>query len=153
MKTSRFMIGLVVVAFGMGMTDYATAQANTWHQGTPKVLRRTWFHNGKGDNKAYITYTKHRSSGNLFGYDNASHKYYRLPGYGLKNLKYQALGHHVYRLTGIQYSPKGSTVAFAGQRMTYKIRVTAKHLHFSKGYHDYGRHASFRTTKAPKGLY
>ncbi|WP_395321458.1 hypothetical protein [Levilactobacillus parabrevis] len=144
-----FLMGLAAVSLGLAATDLTSAQAATWHAGTPKALRHTWFHNGKGDNKAYITYSKTKSTGNLFGLDEGSERYYRLPGYGLKKLKYRSLGHHVYQLSGIQYSPKGGKVQFDGQRMTYKLKVQKKQLHFYKGYHNYGRHTTFPTMKTP----
>lgn len=87
-----FLMGLAAVSLGLAATDLTSAQAATWHAGTPKALRHTWFHNGKGDNKAYITYSKTKSTGNLFGLDEGSERYYRLPGYGLKKLKYRSLG-------------------------------------------------------------
>ncbi|WP_204121564.1 MULTISPECIES: hypothetical protein [Levilactobacillus] len=152
MKKPYFLIGLAAVTLGLTANNVSSAQAATWHAGTPKVLRHTWFYNGKDDNKAYITYSKSKSTGNLFGYDSTSERYYRLPGYGLKKLKYQSLGKHVYRLSGIQYSPKGSQVQFDGQRMTYKVKVTKQQLHFYKGYKNYVRKATFATMKAPAGL-
>ena len=152
MHKSAFLIGLGALALALGVTDLTSAQAATWHAGTPKVMRHTWFYNGKVDNKAYITYTKTKSTGNLFGLDATTDRYYRLPGYGLKKLKYQSLGHHVYQLSGIQYSPAGQTVQFDGQRMTYKVKVTAKQLHFYKGYHNYVRQVKFTTTKTPAAL-
>lgn len=152
MNKPYFLLGLAAVTLGLSATSLTTANAATWHSGTPKVMRHTWFYNGKDDNKAYITYSKTKSTGNLFGYDSLTQKYYRLPGYGLKNLKYQSLGKNVYRLSGIQYSPKGSQVQFDGERMTYKVKVTAKQLHFYKGYHNYVRQVKFATTKTPAGL-
>ncbi|MFC6290352.1 hypothetical protein [Levilactobacillus angrenensis] len=152
MSKPYFLIGLAAVSFGLAATSLTSAQAATWHKGTPKVMRHTWYYNGKADNKAYITYSQTKSTGNLFGYDDASESYYRLPGYGLKKLKYQSLGKHVYRLSGIQYSPKGSTVQFDGQRMTYKVKATKKQLHFYKGYHNYVRKAAFATIKTPSTL-
>lgn len=152
MHKPYFLMGLTAVTLGMAVTSVTSAKAATWHSGTPKVLRHTWFYNGKDDNKAYITFSKKTSKGNLFGYDNVSERYYRLPGYGLKKLKYQSLGHHIYRLSGIQYSPKGSRVQFDGQRMTYKVKATAKRVHFYKGYHNYVRKAHFATMKTPKTL-
>lgn len=149
MAKPYFLMGLAALSLGLAATDLTTAQAATWHSGTPKALRQTWFHNGKGDNKAYITYSKTKSTGNLFGFDTASKHYYRLPGYGLKKLKYQALDHGVYRLSGIQYSPKGSRVQFEGQRLTYKVKFRRQTVHFYKGYANYGRKATFPVMKTP----
>ncbi len=152
LKKPIFLLSLAAITLGLGATSLTSAQAATWHQGTPKALRHIWIYNGHGDNKAYITYGKSLSTGNLFALDGASHHYYRLPGYGLKKLKYQSLGDHVYRLSGIQYSPKGSQVQFDGQRLSYKLKLTKNHLHFYKGYRNYDRHAKFATMKTPKGL-
>ncbi|NLR31752.1 hypothetical protein [Levilactobacillus tujiorum] len=149
MTKPYFLIGLAALTLGLAATDLTSAQAATWHSGTPKALRHTWFYNGRGNNKAYITYSKTKSTGNLFGLDATSKRYYRLPGYGLKKLRYQALGHGVYRLSGVQYSPKGSRVQFDGQRMTYKIKLQKKHIHFYKGYANYGRKTTFPTMKTP----
>ncbi|MFC6206669.1 hypothetical protein [Levilactobacillus tongjiangensis] len=149
MHKSVFLIGLAVATMGLAMVDVSSADAATWHAGTPKVLRHTWYYNGKDGNKAYITYAKSKSTGNVFEQDAASHRFYRLPGYGLKKLKYQSLGKHIYRLSGIQYSPKGTQVQFDGQRLTYKVKVTKKHVHFYKGYQTYDRQAKFKTMKSP----
>ena len=136
---------LLGTAVWTGTTLQANAKTLTWHAGTPKSLRKTWYHNGAGDNKAYITYSATKSTGNLLQATNAKTTYAKLPGYGLKKLKYQALGHHVYRLSGIQYSPKGSTVQFDGQRLTYQVKVVSKHqLHFYKGYAKYVTNPAFK---------
>ncbi|WP_125582514.1 hypothetical protein [Levilactobacillus cerevisiae] len=152
MNKPYFLLALATVTLGLTAANVTSAKAATWHAGTPKVLRHTWFYNGKGDNKAYITYSKTKSTGNLFGYDATSERYYRLPGYGLKKLKYQSLGKHVYRLSGIQYSPKGSQVQYDGERMTYKVKITSKQVHFYQGYHNYVRKATFTTMKTPAGI-
>jgi len=152
MHKPYFLLALATVTLGLTVANVTSAKAATWHAGTPKVLRHTWFYNGKGDNKAYITYSKTKSTGNLFGYDATSERYYRLPGYGLKKLKYQSLGKHVYRLSGIQYSPKGSQVQYDGERMTYKVKITSKQVHFYQGYHNYVRKATFTTMKTPAGI-
>ncbi|MFC6275441.1 hypothetical protein ACFQET_07955 [Levilactobacillus tangyuanensis] len=152
MKKGLFWVGLTLAVATIGAADVNSAQAAAWHQGTPKALRHTWFYNGKGDNKAYITYGKSKSTGNLFGLDSEKQRYYRLPGYGLKKIRYQSLGKHVYRLSGVQYSPKGSTVQFDGQRLSYKVKLTKQQLHFYKGYHNYVRKATFPVMKTPASL-
>ena len=146
MKTP-YLIGLAAAPRLNGEQSVVSPSRNV-ARGTPKVCH-TRFYNGK-DDKSLIT-TQVRELGTYLA-TSTSERYYRLPGYGLKKLKYQSLGKHVYRLSGIQYSPKGSQVQFDGQRMTYKVKVTKQHLHFYKGYKNYVRKATFATMKAPTGL-
>lgn len=147
MKTTKFIwlplfVGLA--ALSLTATPGHAAKKTAWHTGTPKALRGTWYHNGTADNKAYITYTAHKSVGNLFQESDTATAFYKLPGYGLKKLTYRKLSKHVYQLSGIQYSPKGAKVQFDGQRMTYKVKVLSKHrLHFYKGYASYVKQPTF----------
>lgn len=151
-----FKVGLTTLVVGIGCTVLPSltghAQATSWHVGTPKVLRKTWYHNGPAEQHAYITYTAHRSIGNNFqSTDNQT--FYRLPGYGLKQLKYRRLSARVYQLTGIQYSPKGTRVQFDGQRLTYRVKVVSSHqLHFYRGYAKYVTTPTFKIVSAHHAL-
>jgi len=147
MKSLKLLVLPLLLGTGLvtATTISANAKALTWHKGTPKVLRGTWYHNGANSDKAYITYSATKSTGNLVHQSDADTTYYKLPGYGLKKLKYQRLSKRVYQLSGIQYSPKGTTVQFDGQRLTYKVKVVSKHqLHFYKGYAKYTNRPAFK---------
>ncbi len=145
---------LATVAFAtVGLNDQTVQAKSTWHTGTPTAIRGTWYYNGAGSNKAYVTYFAHMSKGQYFEKSDADNTYYKLPGYGLKSIKYRYLGQRVYELTGIQYSPKGATVQFDGKRMTYKVKAISKSkLYFYKGFHTYTKTPKFTVVKANHAL-
>ncbi len=145
---------LATVAFAtVGLNDQTVQAKSTWHTGTPTAIRGTWYYNGAGSNKAYVTYSAHMSKGQYFEKSDADNTYYKLPGYGLKSIKYRYLGQRVYELTGIQYSPKGATVQFDGKRMTYKVKAISKSkLYFYKGFHTYTKTPKFTVVKANHAL-
>ena len=145
---------LATVAFATVGLSHQKAQAkSTWNTGTPTAIRGTWYYNGAGSNKAYVTYSTHTSKGQYLEKSDADNTYYKLPGYGLKSIKYRYLGQRVYELTGIQYSPKGAKVQFDGQRMTYKVKIVSKSkLYFYKGFHTYTKTPKFTVVQANHAL-
>lgn len=104
-------------------------QAATWHKGTPKIARGTWYHNGGKANSTYMGYTNSTVAGNALVYVAKKHAFYRLPAHGYYDVKYKALGHHRYYLVGTDMFQK---------RNHETITVTKKHLsgnlygHFQK---------------------
>jgi hypothetical protein len=149
MKVRKLILPFMIIClFIFALTKSANADAATWHTGTPKVIRGNWYYNGSGEQKAFITYTKTMSSGELFKQSDNNLGYYKLPGYGLKHIKYKALRHHIYLITGIQYSPKGASVQFDGQRLSYKVKAPdKKNLYFYKGFRHYTRKPNFKIVK------
>ncbi|KRK47873.1 hypothetical protein [Secundilactobacillus kimchicus] len=152
----KIIVGLALLTFALSIIGFGhlNAQAKTtWHTGTPTAIRGTWYYNGAGSNKAYVTYSAHMSKGQYFEKSDADNTYYKLPGYGLKSIKYRYLGQRVYELTGIQYSPKGAKVQFDGKRMTYKVKAISKSkLYFYKGFHTYTKTPKFTVVKANHAL-
>jgi len=70
-----------------------TAQAATWHRGTPKALRGKWRIEGVSTGILHLRLTK-------------SHVYFYSMGplYYLKNVKYKKVGSHAYKVRGYEYT-------------------------------------------------
>lgn len=99
-------------------TPVSTAHAATWHQGTPKILRGKWRLDDVSPTLVHLRVTKQRFYFYSMG-----------PLYYLKNVHYQKVGQHAYKLRGYEYTHHK-------RYDTVRLRTpNAKHFQFKGIYH------------------
>ena len=114
-------LGLALLAgLSIGMTSLTTANAATWHKGTPKVARGYWYHAAGKQKSYYLFYGKSVTYDNYLSYSATQHGYFKLPGHGLSHVKYRSLGQHRYKLVGTDMnSNKGHVTIKATKHYVY----------------------------------
>ncbi|WP_203638655.1 hypothetical protein [Levilactobacillus wangkuiensis] len=83
---------LGVSAFTPLIEPIQTAQASSWHKGTPKAIRGKW----KMKNESYALQRIHITKTHLY--------YYSAGPYYLKNISYKKTGKHSYTVRGYEYT-------------------------------------------------
>ncbi|MFD1125988.1 hypothetical protein ACFQ22_11560 [Lentilactobacillus raoultii] len=114
---------LLVIGFLLGGAWLlnTSAQASTYHRGTPKALRGCWY-SGK---KSYLEYWANHTGMNQLQYSPTYGGYLKADPYGLTYVKYKYLGYHTYRITGWTYSTSQDfrEIAPTSERYTYNVRL------------------------------
>lgn len=104
MNKLRSFVVLVTLVLGLSVLSPVTqtAQAASWHKGTPKALRGKWR-------------VKHVSTSTEHLHITKSHVYLYSSGpFNLKNVKYKKIGSHTYKVRGYEYTylNANSTIKF-----------------------------------------
>lgn len=102
-KLKSFVIIVIsVVGLSTLVPITQTAQAATWHKGTPKVLRGKWRVKHVSTSTERLQITKSR----VYLYSAGS--------FNLKNVKYKKTGAHSYKVRGYEYTylNSNSTITF-----------------------------------------
>lgn len=126
---------------------------NKWYNGTPKIIRGTWYHNDKdNENNAYITYGKNTSGGNFFSEyvdENHINLFKKEDPNGLLSIKYRYLGKNTYQIKGVSYDTENNKKKSNHYYYSYKVDILKNRLHFHLGHgvKDYVKHPSFRIVK------
>lgn len=124
-------IQLIVILFsftlGLSSTSVIT-KASSWHKGTPSLIRGTWSYNPRG--QVWGQYRIKRAS------------YYSgwmgMPGIKVTGVKYRALGHYKYELTGHGHKNgiyKGGRDTIIVKRQTHYLYVKIPGQTATKYYH------------------
>ncbi|RRG06765.1 MAG: hypothetical protein DUD35_14220 [Lactobacillus sp.] len=105
MYKSLKLSGGLLAGLTVGIASLSTtADAATWHKGTPKVLRGNWiYHRKQVSQWGYF----HISSNKMLSDDQG------MPGLTYKHLKYKSLGHEKYKIRSYSGRSKGTMVKWA----------------------------------------
>lgn len=118
MKTVKFWGLAALGALAFGLAAPVSAQAATWHRGTPKALRGKYQAVRKTAAQGFAD--EYRFTAKTFTWAVSN-----MPLQRHTHLKYRSLGHHLYRLKG-HVAKRG--IVLAGQRdyVIYKKGKTLK---------------------------
>ncbi|MCT4395782.1 hypothetical protein [Periweissella beninensis] len=101
-------------------TSATVSASSTWHKGTPKKIRGSWYFKQNSD-YFYHTFYKNSDGSNYLAYSKHYRRYYKLPSHGQSHMKYQKLSKNLYRLRG-----KDMTGHFTSFKVRYISRNTIK---------------------------
>jgi hypothetical protein len=123
----KISLAVVTLGIGLGLTTVTPVKASTYHSGTPKALRGTWYLVTDSP-KQYITYWQNHTGMNTLVYSNNLQAYYKNDPYGLTYVKYKSLGNDAYRIAGWTYSTNQDYrgIASNSEHYTYNVKKISK---------------------------
>ncbi|WP_054712676.1 hypothetical protein [Secundilactobacillus paracollinoides] len=122
-------LGIVLFSLTLGFSSTSMiTKASSWHKGTPSLIRGTWSYNPKGQVWGQYRIKKASYYSGQMG----------MPEVKVTGVKYRALGHYKYELTGNGHKNgmyKGGKDTIVVKRQTHYLYVKLPGQTATKYYH------------------